>query len=115
MSQHLVIAVSDILFNRYGYSTGSKPLATDAMVAAWQLLLHSVYNAGDHWGVTKSVIEKRPSLNRAAVVTDGFQGVVLHYNACDIVESWRLLLPAAQQAEPGSSLEIDLIDITRQV
>ena len=89
---------------------------------AWSLLLRSVYDVMDHqqgngfWGVTKSVIEKRPSLQLKHVITSGFQDVRLRYNACDVPAAWRLLDGAMQLVhEPhGSMLELDVMDVGRQ-
>jgi len=117
---------------RYGYRLGRSTededveLAGPAVQQAWGLLLRSCYSVMDRaqgngfWGVTKSVIEKRPSLNTRRVVADGFQESVLRYKACDLVEAWRLFVDAARGIPDtaqlrGTAFELDLLDIGRQV
>lgn len=115
---------------RYGWlARGDREvqLGGDARVQeAWALLLRSCYQVMDvaqgngFWGVTKSVIEKRPSLIEGNVVTNGFQESALKYSACDLVKAWELLAAAAQEFVGQSSLhgtafELDVLDVTRQV
>jgi alpha-N-acetylglucosaminidase len=113
---------------RYGYvadAGGSLiEVATEPMHAAWALLARSAYSVFDRtqgngfWGTTKSVVEKRPSLNAAAVLTGGFQASRLKYAACDVADAWRLLVDSAPAEEGGlvrgGALELDLVDVTRQ-
>ncbi|CAK0890519.1 unnamed protein product [Prorocentrum cordatum] len=98
--------------------------STDAQTA-WQLLLRSCYSAMDQqgngfWGVPRSVIEKRPSMRVGAVVTTGFQGTAVRYDACELVEAWLHLEQAVEKATSasadltGSALELDLVELTRQ-
>ena len=73
-------------------------LSTPQLVNAWNALLRSCYNVMDpmqgngFWGVTKSVIEKRPSMVRKNVISSGFQASILQYDACKIVEVWKLMM-----------------------
>eukprot|EP00041_Stephanoeca_diplocostata_P025459 m.666954 g.666954 ORF g.666954 m.666954 type:complete len:868 (-) comp22751_c0_seq25:1732-4335(-) len=99
---------------------------------AWQLLATSCYDVMDrtqgngYWGVTRSVIEKRPSLNAGAVIVDSFQGSMLKYDACAVATAWDAMVDSArlvQQHETsegpsitsGTAFELDVLDITRQV
>ena len=118
---------------RYGYApdvAGALLLvASEDMYTAWTLLLGSAYSVYDraqgngYWGTTKSVIEKRPSLSRGSVISGGFQGSELKYEACDLVAAWRLLVGAVPREDEtaaallvlrGGALELDLVDVTRQ-
>lgn len=101
-----------------------------AVVRTWQLLTESAYAVFDptqgngYWGVSRSVITKRPSLTVQAVINDGFGGSQLKYDACKFVTAWSTLLSAVQAelgAHPGSAngltgslLELDVVDLTRQ-
>jgi len=114
---------------RYGYRLGRSTdaeLAGPSVQEAWRLLLRSCYSVMDRaqgnglWGVTKSVIERRPSLNTRVVLTSGFQEAVLRYNACDLVEAWKLFVDAAREIPDtaqlrGTAFELDLLDVGRQV
>eukprot|EP00854_Cymbomonas_tetramitiformis_P026143 gene26143-32033_t len=112
---------------RYGSS-----MATEEVHAAWQVLLRTCYDVLDKaqgngfWGVTKSVIEKRPSLIQEQVVMSGFQETKLKYDACELITAWSSLIAAARDAETrlqplaalalaGSAFLLDLLDVSRQV
>ena len=62
-------------------------VATEPMHAAWALLARSAYSAFDRaqgngfWGTTKSVIEKRPSLD-AGEFSSGASRLPLHFISC---------------------------------
>ena len=76
------------------------------------------------WGNSKSVIEKRPSLDASSVVSAGFQASLLQYDACELAQAWGLFAraaaaavrqgPAGRAALRGSTFELDLLDLTRQ-
>lgn len=125
---------------RYGYSSDRSGGSQDVLVAneeverAWILLSTSCYNVMDpgqgngFWGVSKSVIEKRPSLETRTVITSGFQESTVQYDACVLVTAWGIISDRAQQLSAandrehgapsflnGSAFELDWIDLTRQV
>ena len=40
------------------------------------------------WGVTRSIIEKRPTINPDRAITSGFQGTRLQYDSCKVFDAW---------------------------
>lgn len=96
----LVAWVSSFASRRYGV------FQPDA-VAAWRLLLRSVYNCSGEAcsGHNRSPLVKRPSLQLSTAVW---------YNRSDVFEAWRLLLRAAPNLTASPAFRYDLLDVTRQ-
>lgn len=96
----LMAWVSSFAIRRYGVSQ------PDA-VAAWKLLLRSVYNCSGEAcsGHNRSPLVKRPSLQMSTAVW---------YNRSDVFEAWRLLLTAAPNLTTSPAFRYDLLDVTRQ-
>lgn len=96
----LVAWISSFASRRYGVSQ------PDA-VAAWRLLLRSVYNCSGEAcsGHNRSPLVKRPSLQMSTAVW---------YNRSDVFEAWRLLLTAAPNLTTSPAFRYDLLDVTRQ-
>ncbi|GAB5361191.1 hypothetical protein AAMO2058_000692400 [Amorphochlora amoebiformis] len=106
--------------------------ACDPTENAWKLLIDSVYKTPTAlWGQTKSIISKRPSLNRESVITKGFQQTSIEYDPKTLVRSLGLLLTATNgdqitlESAPNeackrvslggnSEYRLDLVEVSRQ-
>ena len=74
--------------------------------------------------MTRSISETRPTLNPDRVITSGFQGTRLQYDSCKVVDAWGLFSDAVKAVAQskggdlsglvGTTLELDLVDLTRQ-
>ncbi|XP_069490537.1 alpha-N-acetylglucosaminidase [Ambystoma mexicanum] len=91
--------VNDYAQRRYGSKDANA-------LAAWQLLLRSVYNCTLLWkNHNKSPLVHRPSLK---MQTD------VWYNQRDVYEAWRLLQNASSTLAASDAFLYDLVDVTRQ-
>nr|XP_033774828.1 alpha-N-acetylglucosaminidase [Geotrypetes seraphini] len=76
-------------------------------LAAWQLLLRSVYNCTIQWkDHNQSPLVHRPSLKMKTNVW---------YNRSDLFEAWQLLQNASAELSKSKTFLYDLVDVTREV
>eukprot|EP00494_Astrolonche_serrata_P027143 UN27406 len=96
----------------------------DKLFQAWSQVVHSVYDVKDpaqgngFWGVTKSIIVKRPSVQKNAVIRDGFQMTLTRYDSCSLVNGWKMLLSNLElnpDLKNKETFRYDLVDWTRQI
>eukprot|EP00697_Spironema_sp_BW2_P001893 gnl/Spiro4/12539_TR6633_c0_g1_i1.p1 gnl/Spiro4/12539_TR6633_c0_g1~~gnl/Spiro4/12539_TR6633_c0_g1_i1.p1 ORF type:complete len:791 (+),score=215.85 gnl/Spiro4/12539_TR6633_c0_g1_i1:39-2411(+) len=108
--------VDDYVRARYGISDADDHKTRPAL-DAWAILLNTTYNCTDFslWGVTKSILELRPSLNPKDLIRGGFMPTELFYDPSLLVEAWDNLLAAEPALASVESFHYDFVDVTRQV
>lgn len=80
-------------------------------LAAWRVLVGSVYAGGLGEGGPESIIVARPTTE---VWADRVR-TKLDYEPRDLVRAWGLMVRAADSLGSGDGFQYDLVDITRQV
>ena len=100
--------IKDYVRARYG-------LSNDALLDAWNVLIHSIYNcpAGNNQqGPHESIFCGRPSLNNFQA--SSWSKMKNYYDPNATREAARLMLAAADDLRGHNNYEYDLVDITRQ-
>ena len=82
-----------------------------AAFSAWQLLAGSVYNGGLTEGGPESIIQARPTFEKAIdrVLTQ------LDYDPNKLLAAWELMIKEAPRLRNSDGFRYDLVDITRQL
>jgi len=89
---------------RYGADNGQA-------YRAWTLLEKSVYRGGLSEGGPESIIQARPTFEKAIDRVN----TKLDYDPADLVKAWSLMVEAAPRLGASDGFRYDLVDLTRQV